>query len=103
VGATGRDAKKKGAYAIEQREHLEDLPADDPVKAEYQPLLDRIRDLSWYAWRCRVVNRAFGTNLTPDVVARTVPDETIDLLATLLTTDQIDDTQTMIRLALERR
>jgi hypothetical protein len=103
VGAAPGGAKKKRLFVLDgaNAELIRDLPDGDPFKQAHAPVLEEIRDLAWLAYRCRVVNRAFGTALTPDQVLAGFPDETIDILADLIEHDQIADSTTMIRLFLK--
>lgn len=72
------------------------------MKRRNAPLLSHVRALAWRAYRCRIVNRAFGTNLTPDHIATAVPDEDIDLLIALDDHEQLNDPLALLRLLLKR-
>lgn len=66
------------------------------------PTLRRIDSLAYRAWRCRVVNRAFGSSLTPDQAEQMIADEDITLLAALAEHDQLDDSVTFLRLLVQQ-
>lgn len=65
------------------------------------PLLSRISDLAYQAYRCRVVNRAFGSQLAPDAIEALIPDEDITLLSEMAEHDYLDDPVTLLKLLLK--
>jgi hypothetical protein len=67
------------------------------------PVLRQLDQLAVTAYRCRVVNRAFGTALGPDEIAGLLPEEDIDLLVVLVEHDQIGDAETYLKLFLRSR
>lgn len=73
------------------------------MKQRNAPLLSHVRTLAWRAYRCRIVNRAFGSSLTPDQAERLVPDEDVDLLAALDDKGQIGDPVALLRAFLKTR
>lgn len=58
-------------------------------------------DAAWRAKRCRVVNRALGTQMTPAQIAALLPDEEIEIYMLLDEEQYIDDPATLIRAYLE--
>lgn len=95
--------QKKAEWCITDHELIVDLPDDDPIKCEVLPVLQHLDHLALMAYRCRIVNRAFGSALGPQEIARLIPDEDIALLAALCEQDQIGDIVTYLRLFLKAR
>ncbi len=100
-GARGT-VKKNGQLALgDERRHVAALPDDHPLKIEVAPVIARVDEAALRAQRCRVVNRALGTQMTPGQIAALIPDEEIDVYLLLDEEQCIDDPATMIRAYLE--
>jgi hypothetical protein len=80
MGGAHRGDANKAPFLLQSWELISDLSADDAVRSELQPLMDRVLLLASSANRARRINELFGTHLTPAEMDRMYASEDVDIL-----------------------
>jgi hypothetical protein len=80
MGGAHRGYEETAPFLLQDWELIHDLPDDDAVRSELQPLMDRVLLLASAANRARRINELFGTHLTPAELDRMYASEDVDIL-----------------------
>jgi hypothetical protein len=80
MGGADRGDEEAAPFLLQDWELIHDLPVDDHVRVELQPLMDRVLLLASAANRARRLNELFGTHLTPAELDRMYASEDVDIL-----------------------
>jgi hypothetical protein len=83
MGGAHRGHEETAPFLLQDWELIHDLPVDDAVSVELQPLMDRVLLLASAANRARRINELFGTHITPAELDRMYASEDVDILTRL--------------------